>query len=153
MVQHKMIHRHVCSQDKIRHPHVCQKEQPRKALNYPRMPYFYPASSIPCRLRSSASNRLEGCPTVRAQANPLSPEVWPLTLKFALPGVGLATSVDFGRHAVLYWTQSLLKVQRAIPTSSGPLTVSVHIFRPTVPLGCPHSLPHAPPRMPHFDLR
>ena len=37
----------------------------------------------------------------------LSLEVWGFTPRFDLPGVGLATSVDLGRHAVNHWTQSL----------------------------------------------
>ena len=41
--------------------------------------------------------------------HPLSIEVWHLTFSFALPGVELATPVDFQRRAVAYWTQSLAK--------------------------------------------
>ena len=35
------------------------------------------------------------------------PQVWHFTLRFVLPGVGLATPVDLERRAVAYWTQSL----------------------------------------------
>jgi hypothetical protein len=61
--------------------------------------------------RSSRVNeRLAGCWTVRARANPLSLEVWHFTLRFVLHGVGLATPVDLERRAVADRTQSLPKV-------------------------------------------
>ena len=46
------------------------------------------------------SECVAGCWTVRARANPLSLGVWPFTLRFVLPGVGLATRAD-GRKAVV----------------------------------------------------
>jgi len=46
------------------------------------------------------SERLSGCGALRARANPLFLEVWHLTPRFALPGVGLATPVDVERRAV-----------------------------------------------------
>ena len=42
-----------------------------------------------------------------ARANPLFLEVWHFTLRFVLPGVGLATPVDLERRVIAYWTQSL----------------------------------------------
>jgi len=44
------------------------------------------------------SERLVGCWTFRARVNPLFLGVWHFTLRFALPGVGLATP---GRKAVM----------------------------------------------------
>jgi hypothetical protein len=45
------------------------------------------------------SERVAGCWAVRARANPLSLGVWHFTLRFVLPGVGLATRAE-GRKAV-----------------------------------------------------
>ena len=77
----------------------------------PRMPrYFVPAPSS-LQTPVERSERVAGW-AVRARANPLSLRVWHFTLRFVLPGVGLA-----------------------------------------IPLGCPHSLSHAPPRMPRYFVR
>ena len=57
----------------------------------------------------SSPYELEGRRTVRARANLLSLEVWHFTLRFDLPGVGLANSVNLERRVVDHWTPRLQK--------------------------------------------
>jgi hypothetical protein len=85
---------------------------------YPGLPAFSPSRTSshdtlffrsPYTLQTPVerSERLVGRWAVRAQANPRSLGVWRFTLRFALPGLGLATPVHLERREVTYWTQSL----------------------------------------------
>ena len=56
-------------------------------------------SPFPLRTPVERSERVAGCWSARARANPLSLWVWHFTLRFVLPGVGLATRAE-GRKAV-----------------------------------------------------
>ena len=56
-------------------------------------------SLFPLQTPVERSERVAGCWAVRARANPLSLGVWHFTLRFVLPGVGLATRAE-GRKAV-----------------------------------------------------
>jgi hypothetical protein len=65
---------------------------------------------FPCRLLSSALERVAGCWIVRARANPLSLEVWHFTLRCILRWSWVGYSRPKGCRAVALWTQSLPKV-------------------------------------------
>ena len=57
----------------------------------PRMPRYSVCAPFSLQTPVERSERVEGCWAVRARANPLSLGVWHFTLRFVLPGVGLAT--------------------------------------------------------------
>ena len=74
-----------------------------------RVPHFYSASHISCRFRSSVSEW--------ARANPLDLDVRRLTLRFVLPGVGLANqSILSGR-----WSPAVSKVPNVAIPFANPL--------------------------------
>jgi hypothetical protein len=58
------------------------------------------ARRFPLQTPVERSERVAGCWAFRARANPLSVGVWHFTLRFVLPGVGLATRAE-GRKAVV----------------------------------------------------
>ena len=69
------------------------------------------ARRFPCRLLSSALERVAGCWIVRARANPLSLEVWHFTLRCILRWSRVGYPRPKGCCAVALWTQSLPKAQ------------------------------------------
>ena len=63
------------------------------------MPRYFVRVPFSLQTPVERSERVAGCWPVRARANPLSLGVWHFTLRFVLPGVGLATLAE-GRKAV-----------------------------------------------------
>ena len=60
----------------------------------------------------NASTKVVGEWMEEEEENPISLGIWHFTLRFVLPGVGLANPVDLERRAVSYWTQSLPKEEK-----------------------------------------